>query len=70
MGQAATSALGSAFGGLVAGVIYGGFGATAFFGFAGLLSIAAGLWRVVGPVRSGRRSSPRPRAAGRVRRLD
>jgi PPP family 3-phenylpropionic acid transporter len=53
MGQAATAALGSAFGGLSAGVVYGGLGATAFFAFAGLLSVAGGLgaWVVLrGPV--------------------
>ena len=53
MGQAATAALGSAFGGLTAGVVYGGLGAGAFFGFAGLLSIAGGVgaWLVLhGPV--------------------
>jgi PPP family 3-phenylpropionic acid transporter len=49
MGQASTAALGSAFGGLVAGVVYGGFGAAAFFGFAGLLAIAGavGAWFVL-----------------------
>jgi MFS family permease len=43
MGQSATSALGSAFGGMVAGVVYGGLGAAAFFGVAGLMAIAGGL---------------------------
>ena len=53
MGQAATAALGSAFGGLTAGVVYGGLGAVAFFAFAGLLAMAGGLgaWLVLyGPV--------------------
>ncbi len=49
MGQSATAALGSAFGGLAAGVVYGGLGATAFFGFAGLLAVAGGIgsWLVL-----------------------
>ena len=56
MGQAATAALGSAFGGLTAGVVYGGLGAGAFFGFAGLLSIAGGGRRLAGPPRPGWRA--------------
>ena len=53
MGQAATFALGNALGGLIGGILYGGLGATAFFGIAGLMAIAGGLgaWVVLyGPV--------------------
>jgi PPP family 3-phenylpropionic acid transporter len=60
MGQAATFALGNAFGGLIGGVVYGGFGATAFFGIAGLMAIAGGLgaWVVLrGPVGAPARGS-------------
>ncbi len=43
MGQAATFALGNALGALIGGLVYGGLGATAFFGVAGLMAIAGGV---------------------------
>ena len=69
MGQAATFALGNAIGGLVAGVLYGGLGATAFFGIAGVMAIGGGLgaWVVLyGPVGAPTRGGEAPlaRAAG------
>ncbi len=63
MGQAATFALGNSLGGLIGGILYGGLGATAFFGIAGLMAVVGGLgaWVVLhGPVGAPTRATAYP----------